>query len=111
MPQMGKLRRLLVAAVPPMWGIACTRCLLDAAPCLETLHVDDDDGDMARLLSRQPPSSEFKHRRLREVVVSDFEGTPAQVEVPVCGENYKKPPQLGQRFQKTTKKVKNFKSH
>jgi hypothetical protein len=77
-PLLGKLRRLLMEDVP--WDIACTSCLLEAAPCLETLHVADDHGAMARSLSRQPTPPEFKHRRLREVVVSGFEGTPAQVQ-------------------------------
>jgi hypothetical protein len=80
-PLLGKLRRLLVEDVPPAWDIACTSCLLEAAPCLETLHVADDHGAVARLFNREPPSSEFKHRRLREVVVSGFEGTPRQVQL------------------------------
>jgi hypothetical protein len=78
-PLLGKLRRLLMEDVP--WDIACTSCLLEAAPCLETLHVADDHGAVARLFNREPPSSEFKHRRLREVVVSGFEGTPRQVQL------------------------------
>jgi hypothetical protein len=78
-PLLGKLRRLLMEDVP--WDIACTSCLLEAAPCLETLHVADDHGAVARLFNREPPSSEFKHRRLREVVVRGFEGTPRQVQL------------------------------
>ncbi|KAE8801630.1 hypothetical protein D1007_22658 [Hordeum vulgare] len=87
-PQLGKLKRLLVADMPPSWDITWTRYLLEAAPLLETLHihvaVDDDDagsvGAVACKLIRWPPSSsEFKHRRLGEVVVCGFEGTWRQV--------------------------------
>ncbi|XBH93471.1 hypothetical protein VPH35_084380 [Triticum aestivum] len=72
-PPLDKLKRLLVADVPSSWDITWIRYLLEAAPSLETLHIhvaDDDDAGSARA---------FKHRRLREVVVSGFEGTPRQV--------------------------------
>ncbi|KAF7066675.1 hypothetical protein CFC21_072615 [Triticum aestivum] len=88
MPQLGKLKRLLVADMPSSWDITWIRYVLEAAPSLETLHIhvaDDDDvgsgGTVGNKLIHWPSSSlEFKHQCLREVVVGGFQGTRRQVQ-------------------------------
>ncbi|KAM0920764.1 hypothetical protein ACQ4PT_007325 [Festuca glaucescens] len=83
MPPLAKLRRLLVADIPPSWDITWARYLLEAAPFLETLHVhvagNDYVGSVASKPIWWPPASKFRHRRLGQVVIGGFEATPRQM--------------------------------
>nr|BAC79203.1 plant disease resistance polyprotein -like protein [Oryza sativa Japonica Group] len=71
-----RLRRLLVADMPPSWDLTWTRYLLEAAAALETLHIHVDvaAGTAASPGRRVawPTAAEFKHRALRELVIVGY---------------------------------------
>uniref|UniRef100_A0ACD5WS44 Uncharacterized protein n=1 Tax=Avena sativa TaxID=4498 RepID=A0ACD5WS44_AVESA len=76
---MPNLRRLLVADVPSSWDLSWPRLLIEAAPLLESLYVHvpqcDEKKSCQETVPWQPPSTWWRHRHLKELVVIGFQTT------------------------------------
>lgn len=78
LPSLPNLRKLVVV-VPSSWDVSWPRLLLEVAPCLEILHVHVaacEDEPRGEISWRR---CESRHRKLKELGMSGFEGTGRQV--------------------------------
>lgn len=81
------LRRLVVADMPSNWDVSWPRVILEAAPCLEVLHIhvqeeeEDEAGTTAAAAAEipWPPAESARHERLAELAVVGFAETRGQV--------------------------------